>query len=75
MAKEELAGVGEESPELGKTTESTLESSNPPHQGVELDKRNSLVVSVRTGSPRFRRKSSPDYLLAEIESDFIFPFF
>jgi hypothetical protein len=60
MATEELAGVGEESPELGKTTESTSEPSNPPHQGVELDEGNSLVVSVCTGSARFRRKISPE---------------
>jgi hypothetical protein len=48
LATEELAGVGEESPELGKTTESTSESSDPPHQGVELDERTFLVVFVRT---------------------------
>jgi hypothetical protein len=64
-ATEELAGVAEESPELGKMTESTSESSDPPHQGVELDERNSLVVSVRTGSPRFRWKSSPEFSRCE----------
>jgi hypothetical protein len=51
MATEELAGVGEESPELGKTTESTSESSDPPHQGIELDERNS-------GGVRSHRKST-----------------
>jgi hypothetical protein len=95
-------------------TQSTSESSNPPHHDVELDEGNSGVVSICTGSERFRRKSSPEvrrnlvdakvrrgfvgarlietergwrrwkedakeiigsYLLAEIESDFIFPFF
>jgi hypothetical protein len=114
MATEGLAGVGEESPELGKITESTSDSRNTPHHSVELDEGNSSVVSICTGSARFRRKSSPEvrrnlvdakvrrgfvgarvietergwrrwkedakeiagnYLLAEIESDFIFLFF
>jgi hypothetical protein len=64
---EELIGVGEESlafgknsPELGKMTEHTSESSNPPHHDVELDDINFTVVSVCTGSPWFRRKSSPE---------------
>jgi hypothetical protein len=91
-------------------TEATSVSLNPPHHGVELDEGNSRVVSICTGSARFRRKSSPEvhrnlveskvrrgfvgarfietergwrrwkedakeiagnYLLAEIESDFI----
>jgi hypothetical protein len=95
-------------------TQSTSESSNPPHHDVELGEGNSGVVSICTGSERFRRKSSPEvrrnlvdakvrrgfvgarlietergwrrwkedakeiigsYLLAKIESDFIFPFF
>jgi hypothetical protein len=107
---EELAGVAEESPELGKMTESTSDSRNPPHHDIELDEGNSIVVSIFTGSVRFRRKSSTEvrrnlvdakvlrgsvgarvietergwrrwkedvkeiagnYLLAEIESDFI----
>jgi hypothetical protein len=42
---EELAGVAEESPELGKMTESTSESRDWPHHGIELDKGNSRVVS------------------------------
>jgi hypothetical protein len=37
MATEELAGVGEESPELGKMTESTSDSRDRPHHGLELD--------------------------------------
>jgi hypothetical protein len=114
MATEELAGVAEESPELGKTTQSTPDSRDRAHHGVELDEGNSIVVSICTGSARFHRKSSPEvhrnfsrckvrrgfvgarvietergwwrwkedakeiignYLLAEIESDFIVPFF
>jgi hypothetical protein len=116
-----LAGVGEESsalgknsPELGKTTESTSDSRDRPHHGVELDEGNPRVMSICTESARFHRKSSPEvrrnlvdakvrrgfvgarviemergwrhwiedaeeiigsYLLAEIESDFIFLFF
>jgi hypothetical protein len=60
MVTEGLAGVGEESPESGKTTESTSDSCDQPHHGVELDEGNSKVVSVCTGSARFRRKSSPE---------------
>jgi hypothetical protein len=95
-------------------TQPTSESSNPPHHGVELDEGNPMVVSICTGSARFRWKSSLEvrrslvdakvrrwfmgarvietergwrrwkedakenigsYLLAEIESDFIFLFF
>jgi hypothetical protein len=41
-------------------TQPTSESSNPPHHGVELDEGNSRVVSICTGSARFRRKSSPE---------------
>jgi hypothetical protein len=57
MATEELAGVGEESPELGKMTESTSDSRDRPHHGIELDKGNSKVVSICTESARFRRKA------------------
>jgi hypothetical protein len=39
-------------------TQPTSESSTPPHHGVELDEGNSRVVSICTGSARFRRKSS-----------------
>jgi hypothetical protein len=41
-------------------TQPTSESSNPPHHGVGLDEGNSRVVSICTGSARFRRKSSPE---------------
>jgi hypothetical protein len=34
------------SPELGKMTESTSDSRNPPHHDVELDEANSRVVSI-----------------------------
>jgi hypothetical protein len=113
MATKGLAGIGEESPESGKTTELTSDSRDRPYHDVELDEGNSKVVSVCTGSASFRRKSSPEvqrnlvdakvrrgfvgarvieterdwrrwkedaeeiignYLLAETESDFIFPF-
>jgi hypothetical protein len=60
MATEELVGVGEESPELWKMTESMSDSRDRPHHGVELDEGNSKVVPVCTGSARFRRKSSPE---------------
>jgi hypothetical protein len=60
MATEGLAGVGEESQELGKMTQSTSESRNPPHHDVDLDEGSSRVVSICTGSARFRRKSSPE---------------
>jgi hypothetical protein len=60
MAREELARVGEESPESEKTTESTSDSRDRPHHGVELDKGNPGVVSICTGSARFRRKSLPE---------------
>jgi hypothetical protein len=63
MATEELAGVGDESPALGKnslklvkTTESTSDSRDRPHHGVELDEGNCKVVSICTGSARFRWK-------------------
>jgi hypothetical protein len=59
-ATEELAGVVEESPELGKMTQPTSESSNPPHHDIELVEGNSRVVSICTGSAQFRRKSSPE---------------
>jgi hypothetical protein len=59
-AMEELAGVGEETPESGKMTESTSDSRDRPHHCVELDKGNSRVVSICTGSARFRRKSSTE---------------
>jgi hypothetical protein len=61
MAMEELAGVGEESPKSEKTTESTSDSCDRPHHGVELDEGNSKVLSVCTGSARFRQKSSPEF--------------
>jgi hypothetical protein len=61
MAREELAGVGEESPESEKTTESTSDSRGRPHHGVELDEGNPGVVSICTGSARFRWKSSPEF--------------
>jgi hypothetical protein len=48
------------SPELGKMTESTSDSRDRPHHGVEVDEGNSRVVSICTGSARFRRKSSPE---------------
>jgi hypothetical protein len=57
---EELVGVAEESPELGKMTQPTSELSNPPHHDVELDEGNSRVVSICTRSARFRWKSSPE---------------
>jgi hypothetical protein len=60
MATKELAGVAEQSPELGKMTESTSDSRDRPHHGVELDEGNSMVVSHCTGSARSRRKSSPE---------------
>jgi hypothetical protein len=59
-ATEELAGVAEESPELGKMTESTSDSRDRPHHSVELDEGNSRVVSICIGSARFRWKSSPE---------------
>jgi hypothetical protein len=40
--------------ELGKMTEPTSESSNPPDHGVDLDEINFTGVSVCTGSARFR---------------------
>jgi hypothetical protein len=55
-----VIGVGKNSPELGKTTESTSNSHDRAHHGVELDEGNSRVVSICTGSARFRRKSSPE---------------
>jgi hypothetical protein len=57
MATDELAEVGEESPELGKMTELTSDSRDRPHHGVELDEENSKVVSICTGRARFRRKT------------------
>jgi hypothetical protein len=57
-ATEELAGVGEESPESGKTTESTSDSHDRAHHDIELDEGTSRVVSICIGSARFRRKSS-----------------
>jgi hypothetical protein len=58
-ATEKLAGVAK-SPELGKMTESTSDSRNPPHHGVQLDGGNSREVSICTGSARFRQKSSSE---------------
>jgi hypothetical protein len=58
MATEGLVGVGEESPESGKTTEPTSDSRDRVHHGVELDDGNSRVVPICTDSARFHRKSS-----------------
>jgi hypothetical protein len=60
LAAEGLTGVGEESLESGKTTESSSDSRNRPHHAVQLNDRNSKVVSICTGSAQFRRKSSPE---------------
>jgi hypothetical protein len=60
IATEELAGVGEDSLELGKTTESTSDSRDRPHHDVELDEGNSKVVSVCIGTAQFHQKSSPE---------------
>jgi hypothetical protein len=49
------------SPELGKMTESTSDSHDRPHHGIELDEGNSMVVSICTGSARFRWKSAPEF--------------
>jgi hypothetical protein len=57
---EELAGVAEESPELGKTTQSTPDSRDRAHHGIELNEGNSMVVSICTGSARFLRESLPE---------------
>jgi hypothetical protein len=57
---EELTGVAEESSELGKMTQSTPDSRDRAHHGIELDEGNSRVVSICTGSALFRRKSSPE---------------
>jgi hypothetical protein len=46
--------------ELERTMESTSDSRDRPHHGVELGEGNSKVVSICTGSARFRRKSSPE---------------
>jgi hypothetical protein len=43
------------SAELGKNSP-TSESSNLAHHDVKLDEINSMMVSVCTGSSRFRRK-------------------
>jgi hypothetical protein len=107
---EELAGVAKESPELGKMTQPTSESSNPPHHGIELDeetpgwcpfalevhglagkaRRNLVDAKVRRGFLGARvieteggwrrwkedaKEIAGNYLLAEIESNFIFLFF
>jgi hypothetical protein len=71
MATKGLAGVEEESPESGKTTESTSDSHDRAHHGVELDGENSRVVSICTGSARFRRKSSPDLVDAKVRRGFV----
>jgi hypothetical protein len=60
MATEWLAEVGEESLELAKTTESTSDSRDRPHHGVELDEENSGVVSICIRSARFHKKSSTE---------------
>jgi hypothetical protein len=60
MVTEGLAGVGEESPESGKTTESMLDSRDRPRHDVALDEGNSRVVSLCIRSARFRQKSSSE---------------
>jgi hypothetical protein len=57
MATEELAGVGEESPESGKTTESMSDSRHRLHHHVELDEGNSRVVSLCTQVHGFTGKA------------------
>jgi hypothetical protein len=52
--------LGKNSPELGKMTEAMSDSRDWAHHSVELDEGNSRVVSICTGSARFRRKSSPE---------------
>jgi hypothetical protein len=82
MATEGLAGVreespvlGKDSPELGKMTEATSESSNPPHHGVELDKINSMVVSGCTRIHGFagkaRRKVCQTLVDAKVRRGFL----
>jgi hypothetical protein len=82
MATEGLAGVreespvlGKDSPELGKMTEATSESSNPPHHGVELDEINSMVVSVCTRIHGFagkaRRKVCQTLVDAKVRQGFL----
>jgi hypothetical protein len=46
MATEELTGVAEESPKLGKMTELTSDSRNPPHHDVELDEESPLMTRL-----------------------------
>jgi hypothetical protein len=62
---EELAEVAEESPELGKMTESMSDSRDRPHHDVELDEGNSRVLSICTGSAQFHRKSSPEFSICK----------
>jgi hypothetical protein len=59
---EESLASGKNSPNLGKMMELTSQSSNPPHQGIELDEINSMVVFVCNGSALFCRKRSPESL-------------
>jgi hypothetical protein len=58
--RKSLPELERSSPELGKMTEATSDSRNPPHHGVELDEENSRVVSICTESARFRRKISSE---------------
>jgi hypothetical protein len=62
MPTEDLAVVREESPESEKTTESTSDSCDRPHHGIELDEGNSKVVSVCTGSARFAGKARQKFV-------------
>jgi hypothetical protein len=58
MATKELAGVGEESSELGKMTELMSDSLDQAHHDVVLEEGNSMVASICTRSARFHQKSS-----------------
>jgi hypothetical protein len=71
MMMEGLAGVGEESPEAGKTTESTSDSRDRVHHDIELDEGNSRVVPICTGSARFRRKVHQNLVDAKVRRRFM----
>jgi hypothetical protein len=58
MATKELAGVGEESSELGKMTELMSDSLDQAHHDVVLEEGNSMVASICTRSARFHQNSS-----------------
>jgi hypothetical protein len=70
MVMEGLAGVGEKSPEAGKTTESTSDSCDRVHHDIELDEGNSRVVPICTGSARFRRKVRQNLVDAKVRRRF-----